>query len=326
MAKPYIVVVRQLGGIGDVIMMSCVYRGLKEAYPKHTICLATGRVYLCAALTDVASHNPFIDEVHIFEPWEATTQRTKDVWAKYYEGAPNIEEELWYQKAALTVDLNTACVDYEWEAMHSEGGIQKPRYQVWCEKAGVTPSTYFPVYNVTKDEKKQAVKFYEDHGWDPRKCVLIGATACDKKRAVGVGKLEDLCAGVQSMGLTPLIVDPLFNLPGYGAVNNKRVSDLMPIIALSRMVVSVDSGVLHMAGALRVPVIGLFGPTDAKMRMGMYEGSAIESRNLVECAPCWYSYPCLGSVNQNEHFKCLNKVRPDTILEEIRRWDAKIGG
>jgi hypothetical protein len=322
-SKPYIVVVRQLGGVGDVLSMSCVYRGLREKYKHHKICLVTAKVYLSAALTDLAEHNPFIDEMHIFEPYDGTTQRTKDVWYKYYRDCPNLEDDLWYQRADLRIDLNTACVDYEWDAMHSPGGIQKPRYQIWCDHAEVVPSTYFPIYNITRAEKKMAQAYYADQGLDPKRCILVGATACDKKRAMGIGRLGELCKGITAMGFTPMIVDPTFRFENYPAINGKRVSDLMAIIAEARLAVSVDSGILHMAGATHVPVVGIFGPTDHAMRMQLYQGSAIESRRMMPCAPCWYDYPCLKDPNPARHFECVNKVSSGIILEEVRRWVAR---
>lgn len=319
-----IVVVRQLGGIGDVLSMSCVYRGLREKYPKHKICLATGDVYLSGALTDIASHNPFVDEIHAIEPYECTTRQTKKVWHQYYGKVPHTLDDLpWYQKADIQIDLNTACVDYEWPAMHTDEGIVKPRYQVWCDHAGVVPSTYFPVYNITKAERVEAAEFYHERGWDANEIVAVGATSCDKKRAIGRGMLLTLCEGIKRNGMRPVIIDPSFKLDGYDAINGQRISKLMPLIEKVRVAVSVDSGLLHMAGALKVPVVGIFGPTDQEMRMRLYKGSAIDSRKLVACAPCWYTYHCMKDLNPARHFECLNKIDPNMVIEEVRRWAEK---
>lgn len=324
LSKKRIVVVRQLGGIGDVLSMSCVYRGLREKYPKHTICLATGEVYLSGALTDIAAHNPFIDELHAIEPYECTTKRTKAVWHQYYGTVPHILDDLpWYEKADVKIDLNTACVDYEWPAMHTPEGIKKPRYQVWCEHAGVVPSTYFPIYQIKKKEREVADDYFRERGWNPDEIVAVGATSCDKKRAIGQHMLNTLCAGIKRNGLRPVIIDPSFKLEDYDAINGKRISELMPLIERMRVAVSVDSGLLHMAGALKVPVVGIFGPTDQEMRMRLYKGSAIDSRKLVACAPCWYGYHCLKDLNQSRHFECLNKIDPNMVVEEVRRWADK---
>lgn len=323
--QPYIVVLRQLGGVGDVLMMSPVYRGLREKFPKHKICLATGLVYLGGALMDLAKHNPFIDEVHTFEPWDATTEMTRHIWKGHFDNSPEIADDLWWKKADVVIDLNTACVEYEWAALQQPGGIQKNRTQIWCERAEVTPSSTFPIYEVTKSERKTAIGIYHDRGWDPGDCVGVGVTSHDKKRAIGEGKLLEICKGIRDMGLRPVVIDPTFKFPDFDSINGMRISDLMPLIQQMRMVVSVDSGILHMAGALKVPVVGIFGPTDPDMRMTEYVGSAVDPKTLMPCSPCWYLYHCMKRDSTTPHFECLNKLSHTIILEEIRRWKDLTG-
>lgn len=301
--------------------MSCVYRGLHEKYPNHTIQLLCGRVYLGGALIDIAEHNPFIDEIHTFEPYDATTAETRHVWAKHFANCPPLEDELIWQKADIKIDLNCACVEYEWRAMFEPTGIQKPRYQIWCERAEIIPSTYAPVYKIRPDEQAIADAFIREANLENAKLVGVGVSACDNKRAVGIGKLQKVCEMLKQAGCIPITIDPTFRFDdGTPYVIGKRVSQLMPIIARLKAMVTVDSGLLHMAGAVGTPIIGLFGPTDYKMRMGMYKGAAINSRNLMPCAPCWYKYPCLKSGSMNDQFKCLNKLRPEIIVEETLRW------
>jgi hypothetical protein len=321
MKRKRIVVVRQLGGIGDNIMLSCVYRGLREKYPKHLIQLATCSSYLCGSLIDIAEHNPFIDEIHSIEPFEATTKKTMDVWA-YTRGSPSLEDtNLWFQTADIQIDLNTACVDYEWEAMREPGNVQKPRYQIWCEKAGVIPSTYKPVYVIKKEERSEAAQTYTRLGLDPKKCILLGTTAHDKRRALGIGSLKEICTIIASRGFTPIIVDPTFNFPEYPAFNGKRIRELMALIEPAATLVSVDSGVLHMGGALGVPVVGIFGPTDPEMRMKPYLGSAIDINQLhTPCTPCWYGYHCTHHSSRLKPFACLSKIPSALIAEEAVRW------
>lgn len=318
--KKRIVCVRQLGGIGDVLSMSCVYRGLKEKYPRSTIQLLTGRVYLGGALVEIAERNPYIDEVHIMEPYDGTTRRTKEVWAKYYRDCPEIDDSPLLTKADLVVDLNTACVDYEWIAMKSPEGIQKPRYQIWCEKAGVVPSTYAPAYKMTAHDRSFAETYWSRKGWHKDTIIGVGIAACDSRRTFGIGRARTLCQKLKEKGYRPVIIDGTFNFPEFDSANGLRTSEIIAAVSKMAIVVSPDTGLLHMAGTVGTPVIGIFGPTDQAMRMGMYTGSAIDSRKMMPCAPCWYDYPCLKDRNPAEHFKCMKKVSEDVIVEEVRRW------
>jgi len=318
--KPYILVVRQLGGIGDVLMLSCVFRGLREKFPKHTLKCVTAEVYLAGALMDLVTHNPLIDEVIAIEPWDMTGKRTREVWNRYYAGSSPLEDELLWTMADEAYDLNTPCVEYEWEAMKN-GGIKKPRYQIWCDAAGVVPSSYAPIYRVRPEERARAESYAEEHWPKGKPVVGLALTSCDKRRAMPVGKLQDIARGLTGRGLHVVTIDPTARLDGVDSIVGKRISELMALIERMDVVISPDSGVLHMAGTLGVPVVGVFGPTDQSMRMGNYLGSATDSKYLVDCAYCWYEYPCLGSSgNGHKPYECISLISADVIVEETVRW------
>ena len=300
-------------------MMSCVYRGLRETYPKHVIKLIASEVYLGAALIDVAEHNPYIDEIHCIEPWEGTTITTRERWAQF-ANAPDVTETQLWKSASVAIDLNTACIAYEVEACQ-RGGLDKPRWEIWCDHAGVKPSSYAPIYRVTPSEAEAACQLVSEHWNDGRPVVGVGLASADKRRALNVQALRDICAGLKDQGYRPVTIDTTVKIDGYDYLIGKRIKELMPLIAQMSAVVSADSGVLHMAGTLGVPVIGIFGPTDYRMRMGNYRGSAIDSRTLMSCAPCWYDYPCLRPEgNGHKALECLSKITPELVVEETRRW------
>lgn len=319
--KPRILVIRQLGGIGDVLSQSCVYRGLREKYPKHSIALITARIYLGGALLDLAEHNPYIDEIFCYEPFEGSTANTIKVWWKTFGGSPVIDDgsDPLVTSADKVIDLNTACVEYEWAA---QPAITKPRYQVWAEKAEVWPlSDTSPIYEIRPEEQKEADEKLKK--WEGKTIVGVGISACDNKRALAIERLRVLCGLLRDRGLHPITIDPTFCFEEFDYLIGNRISQLMPLLKRMNTVVTIDSGLLHMAGCVGTPVVGIFGPTDYTMRMNTYVGSAIDSRKLVPCAPCWYTYPCRKHPNENEHFKCLKKIQMSVVAEETYRWATK---
>ena len=317
--KPYILVIRQLGGIGDCLSLSTVARGLREKYPNHLIKLVTSNIYLAGSLLDIAEHNPFWSEIIVIEPYEMTTENTKRVWGKWFsQNTPNIEDELLWKKADQAICLNTACVEYEWPALETPEGITKPRYQIWCEAAGVVPSSYSPIYEITKQEMKEAKNYAKRH-WKNKTVIGVGLAAYDKKRAWGIDKLTQLCNQLYERGLHPVTIDPTCTIPGIEGLINKRIRYLMPLIAQMQAFISVDTGTLHMAGTVGTPVVGIFGPTDFKMRTANYYGSFIDSRKIISCAPCWYKYPCLQDNFEYKPYECLNRVSINAVIEETLR-------
>lgn len=298
--------------------MSCVFRGLKEKYPQHQIELITSNEYMSGSLIEIAEHNPFITKIHLIEPWHSTTTTTRQCWPQFF-ASPDITEELLWKIADITIDLNTACIEHESQAWLAKKIPMIPRYEIWCNRAGVIPSTYKPIYKITQEEQKIADEFIYKN-WGNKRLIGVGLGACDKKRALTIGKLRQICKGLKNQGLHPITIDPTNRFEDLDYIIGKRFKELMPLIKRMDAVITVDSGLLHMAGTLDTPIIGIFGPTDPDMRMKLYRGSAINSKMLVPCAHCWYGYQCLKEQNPSLHYKCLTKIRPEIIIEETLRW------
>lgn len=63
------------------------------------------------------------------------------------------------------------------------------------------------------------------------------------------------------------------------------IEGLMPVIANAKAVVAVDTGLCHLASALNIPTIALFGPTDPE-KTGVFGEKQLNLRANFPCAPC----------------------------------------
>jgi len=63
------------------------------------------------------------------------------------------------------------------------------------------------------------------------------------------------------------------------------IADLKALLACSSLVVSNDNGTAHVAGALRVPTVVVFGPTEHVSTRPLSDVAAVV-RHDVECSPC----------------------------------------
>jgi heptosyltransferase I len=96
-----------------------------------------------------------------------------------------------------------------------------------------------------------------------------------------------------------------------GATNLAGKTNLRQLTALierAALVISNDSGPMHIAAALGKPLISLFGPTNP-IRTGPYKREASVVRLDVPCSPC-YSRKCL-------HQTCLKWLTVDSVLSAI---------
>ena len=292
-----IVVVRQLGGIGDNIIQSCVFRGLKEKYTNSHITVITDAVYQAGSLKMVVDRNPFIDKVVPISPAEFTTRETMESWPGYYPGTRFLEEELLIKKADLAIDLNSPCAQYESQCLADKLPITKPRYEIWCERAGVTPSTYFPVYEFKAGEEEKGKEYFQRfvEKAEGKPIAALGLNAVDPRRGLVEKELYDIAMCLRMRGFYVVTVDATKTFEGFDYMIGLPVFELMAVLKNFNVMVTVDSGLLHMAGALEVPLVGIFGPTDPDMRMKLYKGVATYGSTLVPCSPCWYLYGCMDT-------------------------------
>jgi heptosyltransferase-1 len=106
-----------------------------------------------------------------------------------------------------------------------------------------------------------------------------------------------LALALRDRGLTPLITWG----PGEERLAERVVSasggvarrcfpttllDFVEVARRARVVVSADTGPLHLACAVRTPVVALFGPTDPA-RNGPFAEDDLVVRRLPLCAPCY---------------------------------------
>ena len=97
-----------------------------------------------------------------------------------------------------------------------------------------------------------------------------------------------------------------------GCRNDAGETDLFQLAELYRrcaVVITNDSGPMHVAAAVGTPVIGIFGPTDPALT-GPYGKEHIVLRAGIPCSPCFKGY-CTNGV----HMECMKLVTVDQVLE-----------
>ncbi len=97
---------------------------------------------------------------------------------------------------------------------------------------------------------------------------------------------------------------------GSGNVTNligkTSLAEVVSIIAAAKLVVSNDSGLMHIAGFLGTPVVGIFGSTSPVWTRPLGGRAKIATTNC-ECSPC-FSRTCAYS-----HYNCLKNISPEKV-------------
>ena len=86
---------------------------------------------------------------------------------------------------------------------------------------------------------------------------------------------------------------------------------LAGLIKTCKLVISNDTGPLHIASALNIPVIGLYGPSDPSL-VGPYGSNKIVLWKGLECSPCGVNSRCLDN-------KCMKCITIDEVLQGVEK-------
>ncbi|MDH4321500.1 MAG: glycosyltransferase family 9 protein [Desulfobulbaceae bacterium] len=93
-------------------------------------------------------------------------------------------------------------------------------------------------------------------------------------------------------------------------VGKTSIKELLPIIGKAEFFVTNDTGPMHIAAALGVPVFAIFGPANP-VRTGPYGANHTVIREDLSCSPCYAWKPCT-------HWQCMEAITVDRVLTAIK--------
>lgn len=98
---------------------------------------------------------------------------------------------------------------------------------------------------------------------------------------------------------------------GFNLAGKTSLKELAGLCRKCRAFISTDTGPMHLASAVEVPVIALFGPT-APWRTGPYGNKSIIIRKEMQCSPCFKkecdSRECMDFITVEEVFQKVKEI------------------
>lgn len=88
-----------------------------------------------------------------------------------------------------------------------------------------------------------------------------------------------------------------------------HMGELISLIRGARCVVTNDSGPMHIAAALNVPIVAVFGPTNP-VRTGPYGKNNVIVKSGLACAPC-YKREC-------RRIRCMEEIPVEQVYEAVK--------
>ena len=280
-------------GMGDLLMLTPVFRKLRRLYPQLQITL-----YCCDWATCLFDHNP-------------------DVTAKPID---------LYEDEADDHDLQIDLVCF---AERSPVADCLDRTSIFAKAFDLALEDGFPLYYVTDEEAAAADAALVGC---PRPWVAVAPIGNEGRRMWCDPGLGDLTRGLLGHGCTVFPVNQTADLQNAPYFQHNRVRPqwavplrrLAALMARMDAVVSVDSGVYHLAAAAagreRQPLLAvLMGSLAPHLRLSWYDPSrTVEVRAAQECPhwPCYYHTPyCIREAG--ERYQCMSGVSGKAALAAV---------
>lgn len=167
--------------------------------------------------------------------------------------------------------------------------------------AAVAPEPYD--YVVTEEERRQAAGLLAQHpagGRGPLVILHPGANWPHKQwppeRFAAVGKALSrqqqarvIVTGGPQDGWLAQRVQTAMDATVLGLAGQTSLRQLAACLALADLVIAADTGVLHLAAALRRPVVALFGPTSPALTGPLGDAARLRVLHHADCCP---TIPC----------------------------------
>ena len=158
--------------------------------------------------------------------------------------------------------------------------------------------------------------YLKQQGWSEQKIAYYGHTRSWSQRG---SALSSIIAGLiiftggkddhQS-------IEGILFLMEHRALNSSgktSLKELSFLLSLSDLMITTDSGPMHIASAMGTPTVALFGPT-APWRTGPYSNNAIVLRNSISCSPC-FKRKCNSK-------SCMDRISVEEVLDAV---DKQLG-
>jgi len=284
--KASVCVIRSLGGIGDVLMVLPSLRQLKKDFPAARLTFAidmhrtANNVYYA-----LVKNVPFIDEI---------------IDARYVDKV----------KYSYVFDVTTVCIRYESSKLPTLN-----RIDIFARSLGIpVVEEKVPYYQVTVQEAQWA-STQLPKGTN----IAIHTASFDRQRCWPKEKYLELVQLIKQhtdwnvilFDFNQVVPELRNNIKVYD-FSNTNVREMAALIAGCDMFVGPDSGPMHLAGALGVRSLILFGSIPPKARINYYPTHTVITAKDLKCLGCWYQACKIG-------YKCMNDISAKMVLEQMQR-------
>jgi heptosyltransferase II len=329
--------------IGDAVMTQPLLAALKTQYPASKIDVLASNwvapIYrACTEVNDVIE----VDFQHKQLQWSLRKRLAKDLQSKNYEACFVLPNSL---KSALIPWLANIPfrIGYRGElrfglinvALENPSKVNRPPMvkhylalgQLLSDSGPFAAESLIPKLNVAPTASQSINKKLSDSNIDPNSVFVFcpGAEYGPTKRwptnhfaALANSFKQDysnasiiLLGGKSDRHLAEEILQQSQNsINIHNWCGNTSLDEAIALIGAAKAVISNDSGLMHIAAALKTPQVAIFGSSDPVHTPPLSENAKVIWLNLP-CSPCHKKECPLG------HLKCLKDILPQQVFATL---------
>jgi heptosyltransferase-2 len=128
-----------------------------------------------------------------------------------------------------------------------------------------------------------------------------------------LGGPEDAAAGHAIAGVDDIKV--------YNACGKFKLNESADLIRKAKLVITHDTGLMHIAAAFNKPIISIWGNTIPAFGMTPYYGAKMVVNVILQAKKMWCR-PC-SKIGYNKcplgHFKCMEKINVEDLLQRAKQ-------
>jgi ADP-heptose:LPS heptosyltransferase len=337
------ILIIKLSAMGDTILLFPAVRALKENFPEARISMIATSINF-----EAASNCPHLDEVILFDPQSifknpaGFVKFLKKLSDTHFD--VTIDADQWMRISALLSFassskisigfrtpkqfkhfLFTNVVQHAADRHESECfldlvrtlGVKNcdpvPEFLI-CSEAKTYAESYLEKLGITKDDKfvilhADVPMHAEQRQWPLSSFLELAIRIIDEKNArvlfTGTESRERI---LKEISCLPKDKNELLKQKAY-FVEKMSLQNIAGIIQKSLFVVCNNTGFMHLASAVKVPVIGLHGPTNS-LKWGPCGPGSKSVKSNLSCSPCLY----LGFEYKCRDNKCMRAIEVKSVL------------
>jgi len=335
--SPKNIIVRMPNWLGDLVMATPILADVRKQWPDaHITAMCQGNV---GALLE---HDSNIDELYRFKKpsgWIHQDQHslivdsirhgnydlgillTNSFSSAWWFWRGNVQQRVGF-KGNFRNFLLTQAVPFP-EQKETQHLVLT--YKALLEPLGIPLSQTDPYLMITPEEMQAAHALLAKLGVVPGKQIIVGM---NPGAAYGSAKCwlpERFQEVTQSLLQNPQVVVVYFGDPAGASLVHEicknlpdrvinlaaktTLRELLALINCCSIFLTNDSGPMHIAAALKIPLLALFGST-SDVKTGPYGGGTVIHKH-VECSPC-YKRVCPID------FRCMKQIGVQEVYENLK--------